>query len=47
MTCDSCNSHVITVKKGNKYVAECSYCGKPSDYYISIDYAEDYDEEDE
>lgn len=29
--CDDCNSVVITVKRGNNYSVECSYCGESYD----------------
>lgn len=39
--CDNCNSEIIIVKRGDGYVAECSYCGKPADFYeIGVDLKE-------
>ncbi|HLO11601.1 MAG TPA: hypothetical protein VK190_05030 [Pseudoneobacillus sp.] len=35
--CDSCNSPVVTVKKGKKITVECSYCGKPYAKEITVD----------
>lgn len=34
--CDKCNSEIITVKRDNRFVAECSYCGLPQEkgFYI-------------
>jgi ribosomal protein L37AE/L43A len=26
--CDNCNSEIVTVKRGNRFVTECSYCGE-------------------
>lgn len=45
--CDNCNSQVIIIKQGNSYVAECSYCGQPADYYVGVDLTEELDEDDE
>jgi uncharacterized Zn finger protein len=45
MKCESCNSEVIVIKKGHKYVAECSYCGKPSDIQVGVDFAEELGED--
>lgn len=48
--CDICNSVIITVKKGNSFVAECSYCGEPYEKGIVIEHfldeynGEDYNE---
>lgn len=46
--CDNCNSEIITFKKGKRWVAECSYCGKSIDKgVIFSDFISEHDEEDD
>lgn len=49
--CDNCNSEIKIIRKGNRYVAECSYCGMTPDKgfviedFVPENLGDDYDEE--
>lgn len=47
--CDSCNSPIVTVKRGSKVSVECSYCGMPYEKgNVGEDYiSEEFGDEDE
>jgi ribosomal protein L37AE/L43A len=43
--CSDCNSEIITVKRGKKNVAECSYCGSASDTGFNFEDFPEFEEE--
>lgn len=43
-----CSSEVITIREGNKFVAECSYCGTTIDKgFVVEDFIPEFDGTDE